>query len=304
MEALKLAFETVIVGALALPWLAFVLDLFFRPMNGNKNPSWNLWSFIKGETGKIGMELPAVASVFLFVAAYSMGVVVIRASGDFFNDEAPGNWPTEDHILKAAYCELAPSVAGEAWMTELYGQSIGKETEEAKTSKCGESLGAKEAIKRVFNLQESALLLEGGDKNDRLNQLHSQILVLRGAAFNALLTLALCVSGLLGRLSYRRVCGVLLMIAALSFGVWILADHGHGLDDPPFMEVTCMLLGLAGGYVCWKGAPKGEYGAGLTLSVLAFVVAFLGWWWSELLYDREVFYSFYAESHHLLGLVK
>ena len=304
MEALKLAFETVIVGALALPWLAFVLDLFFRPKNGNKNPSWNLWSFIKGETGKIGMELPAVASIFLFVAAYSMGVVVIRASGDFFNDEAPGNWPTEDHIRKAAYCELAPSVASEGWMADLYGQSVSAETTEVETSRCGETSDAKEAIKRIFNLQESALLLEGGDKNDRLNQLHSQILVLRGAAFNGLLTIALCMSGLLGRLSCRRVCGVLLMIAALIFGVWIFTAHSHGLDDPPFMEITCILLGFAGGYVSWTDAPEGQYGAGIMLSVLAFVVAFLGWWWSELIYDQEVFYSFYAESHHLMGLVK
>jgi len=67
MEALKLAFETVIVGVLALPWLAFVLDMFFRPKNGGKRQGWSLWSFLKGEVGKTGMAIPSpVASVLLF----------------------------------------------------------------------------------------------------------------------------------------------------------------------------------------------------------------------------------------------
>ena len=42
MEALKLAFDTAIVGVLALPWLAFVLDLFFRPRDGGKDQGWSL----------------------------------------------------------------------------------------------------------------------------------------------------------------------------------------------------------------------------------------------------------------------
>ena len=49
-------------------------------------------------------------------------------------------------------------------MTELYGQSVGKDTEEAKTSNCSESPHAREAIRRVFSLQESALLWKGAIK--------------------------------------------------------------------------------------------------------------------------------------------
>ena len=70
------------------------------------------------------------------------------------------------------------------------------------------------------------------------------------------------------------------------------------------MEFTCVVLGLAGGYVLWKGAPEGRYALGCLLSSLAFFISFLGWWWSELLYDQQVFYSFYAQSQNLLHFVK
>jgi len=84
MEALKLAFETVIVGALALPWLFFVLvcssdTAAAKIKSGIGGPS------LKNESDKKGIEIPsAVVDVLLFVAAYFVGVVVTRASGDFF----------------------------------------------------------------------------------------------------------------------------------------------------------------------------------------------------------------------------
>ena len=70
------------------------------------------------------------------------------------------------------------------------------------------------------------------------------------------------------------------------------------------MEYTLIVLGVTGGYVLWKGAPEGKYVAGSLLSLLAFSMALLGWWWSELLYDQQVFYSFYAQSQSLLPLAK
>jgi hypothetical protein len=86
-----------------------------------------------------------------------------------------------------------------------------------------------------------------------------------------------------------------------SIGLRFWSSHTHGLYDPPFMEFTCVVLGLAGGYVWWKGAPEGKYVAGSLLSLLAFVVSFLGWWWTEVLYDQQVMYSYYAASHKLLS---
>lgn len=298
MEALKLAFETVIVGALALPWLAFVLGMFFRPRDAGKDQAWFLWSFLKGETDKLDIKIPpAVASVLLFVAAYFVGVVVTRASGDFFNDRMPVLLPTEDNIRTAAYCDLAHTVESEAGTTELSQKAMG-----TKPTECGKSEEARKAIQRLFYLRESALLLEAGNNTDRLSQLHSQILVLRGAAFNGLLTFMLCLFGLGGR-SSRLVWWVFPLTTA-GLGFLFFAFHTHGLADPPFMELTCVVLGLAGGYVLWKGAPEGRYALGCLLSSLAFSISFLGWWWSELLYDQQVFYSFYAQSQNLLHLVK
>jgi hypothetical protein len=321
MEALKLAFETVIVGALALPWLFFVLDLFFIPKNDDNDQGWPPWSSVKAKMGEFTSAVPlsAVAGVLLFVAAYFVGVVVTRASGDFFNDELPGWAPTEDNIRSAAYCELASKAApllyvksksgaieSEAGLTELSRTAMGvpKSEYRREPSECGNNEEAKKAIQRLFYVREGALLLEGGDKTDRLNQLHSQILVLRGAAFNALLTFMLCLFGLGGRPSLRDVWWAIPLIPA-GFGFWFLHIHAHPLTDPPLMEIILIVLGLVGGYALWKGAPEGKYVVGsLLLSLLALVIAFLGWWWSELLYDQQVFYSFYAQSQHLLDLAK
>jgi hypothetical protein len=303
MEALKLAFETVIVGVLALPWLAFELDMFFRPKNGGKHQGWSLWSFLKGEVGKTGMVIPSpVASVLLFVVAYFVGVVVTRASGDFFNDELPSPAPTEDHIRTAAYCDLADTLENEAGMTQLSRKAMETKTNGLKITevKCGANKEAEQAIKRLFHLREGAVLLEGGERTDRLNQLHSQILVLRGAAFNGLLTFMLCLFGLCARSSRPRVW-LVIPLTIVGFGFGFLFYHTHGLDDPPFMEFTCVVLGLAGGYVLWKGAPEGKYVAGSLLSLLAFVISFLGWWWTEVLYDQQVMYAYYAASHKLLS---
>lgn len=210
MEALKLAFDTVIVGALALPWLAFILDLALRPRNVGKYQVWSLWSFLKGKAVKMGITIPsAVAGVLLFVAAYFVGVVVTRASGDFFNDEMPRPLPTEDHIRTAAYCDLTYIVEDKDGITKLIDEAKRRPpapapkaektaTEKTTADPCGETKEAEKAIQRLFQVQEAALLLEGGDKTDRLNQLHSQILVLRGAAFNGLLTFMLCLFGLGG----------------------------------------------------------------------------------------------------------
>lgn len=295
MEALKLAFETVLVGVLALPWLAFVLDLFFRPRHIGKDEGWSLWSFLKGEIDKMGVAIPsAVASVLLFAAAYFVGVVVTRASGDFFNDKMPRVVPTEDNIRRAVYCDLTDTVESEAGMTELSRKA---------TTECGKREKDETAIQRLFYLREDAVLLESGVNTDRLNQLHSQILVLRGAAFNALLTFMLCVFGLGGSSNHRLVWWVIPLAAVgLGFGFW--HAHHHPLNDPPFMEFTWVVLGLVGGYVLWKGVPEGKFYAGSLLSLLAFSIAFLGWWWSELLYDQQVFYSFYAQSQNLLHLAK
>jgi hypothetical protein len=182
-----------------------------------------------------------------------------------------------------------------------FGDWLGVDVSKTAEVECRrKSKEDEDAIQRRFYLWEGALLLEGGERTDRFNQLHSQILVLRGAAFNGLLTFMLCLFGLCAR-SCRRLVWLVIPLTTAGLGFGFLFSHIHGLDDPPFMEFTCVVLGLAGGYVWWKGAPEGKYVAGSLLSLLAFVVSFLGWWWTEVLYDQQVMYSYYAASHKLLS---
>src|SRR5215467_11211565 len=98
MDALKLAFDTIIVGALALPWLLIAMDLFVASQEGQVA---RFWSMIKDGENKIP---PAVAGVLLFTTAYFLGAAIARVSGDFFNDDDLRIQITEDSIRTAVYC--------------------------------------------------------------------------------------------------------------------------------------------------------------------------------------------------------
>jgi hypothetical protein len=58
----------------------------------------------------------------------------------------------------------------------------------------------------------------------------------------------LCLFGLCAR-SSRRLVRLVIPLTTVGLGVGFLFSHTHGLDDPPFMEFTCVVLGLAGVYV-------------------------------------------------------
>ena len=74
------------------------------------------------------------------------------------------------------------------------------------------------------------------------------------------------------------------------------------LPIPPFMEFALLVLGLAGGYALWKGAPHRSFGTGFGLSLLPTLLFFFAWWWTEVLYDQQVIYSFYVRSKNLLHI--
>lgn len=54
-------------------------------------------------------------------------------------------------------------------------------------------------VDEMFSLQESALLLRGEDKVDRLKQYYDQISILRGAAFNGVMLFGVCAFGICAR---------------------------------------------------------------------------------------------------------
>jgi hypothetical protein len=303
LEALKLAFDTIIVGALALPWLVFLLDLFVAEAAGNKEYFWSSLSSVKAQIDKVPV---AVSGIFLFAIAYFVGATVTRVSGDFFNDDdivlSHARLPTEDNIRAEVYCDPeaqqpfadVPALRTLDLLPTLCDDAMAKKGRVTKN--------ARDSIQQIFYVEEAALLQQGTDKTDRLNQLHSQLLVLRGATFDGLITLMLCLFGWGGQ-PQRWPSWYLLPIALVATGVLALIQHygSKGLDDPPFMEYAWILLGLAGGFIVHKKrAPlRTAYRNGVVVSVVFCGFAYFGWWWSEVLYDQGVLYSFYAQNHDL-----
>jgi hypothetical protein len=147
----------------------------------------------------------------------------------------------------------------------------------------------------LFQLQESALMLKGADKIERLSQLHAQILVLRGGAFDSFIFCVFCAFGWCANQSNRlaRIIPTLFFVAgAVAFGAHLFS-HITDFSDPPFMELTFLCLGVAGFSIVGRGnVSKQPYGQYLLLSVLVTAIAYFGWWWSEILYDGQVLHMF------------
>jgi len=206
MDALRIAFDTIIVGALALPWVLLVTDLFFleNPEDDNLFKKAWIWATKKKEVPS------AVAGVTLFAVTYFLGSAITRTAQDFFNDDdlvslvrLDGRWPTEDIIRTAEYCGQAPEIRStfkeiSPWHSCKCPKAA---TENLTWRSCNYWLGRwcgkypedlVRETQQVFRLQESALLLNGEDKTARLRQLHDQTEVLRGAAFDGILALVFC----------------------------------------------------------------------------------------------------------------
>src|SRR5690242_15303577 len=78
MGAISIAFDTIIAGALALPWLLLVVHLFFP--NGEQHVA-DLPKWIKE------INPPAAMAVILCAVTYLIGSAVSRTAQDFSNDD-------------------------------------------------------------------------------------------------------------------------------------------------------------------------------------------------------------------------
>jgi hypothetical protein len=102
LGALTIAFDTTIVGALALPWVLLIIHLFFFE---GENHAQDVLDWVKKR------ELQTIAGVLLFAMAFTLGSAVSRIAQDFFNDDdlrIPGIFrmtTTEDRIIARVYCE-------------------------------------------------------------------------------------------------------------------------------------------------------------------------------------------------------
>src|ERR1700740_2300723 len=77
MGAFSIAFDIIIVGALALPAVLLVIHLFF---SDHESSLKKLLDWVKEQ------EQPALAGVLLFAMAFPLGSAVSRLAQDFFDD--------------------------------------------------------------------------------------------------------------------------------------------------------------------------------------------------------------------------
>jgi hypothetical protein len=358
MGAITIAFDTIIVGALALPWFGLVVHLFF--LEGESRLAVYL-RWIKR------LQASAVAGVLLFAAAYTLGAAVARVAQDVFNDDdlylhipIIHRWvrvgTTEDRIVTSVYCErqdnelLRPGVGNPALTDKIRRfqcQKLGsceKDCEHPPAEKaidngacdkipapgpfCSQTLSwltppdlqwkeemaLNETGADIFGLEEAAVLLKGEDETQRVRQLHDQIMVLRGAAFNAIVACSLClfVWGVsVRRRNSRSKLGYAITLAPACFiAVALLALKHHFHADyqtqPPYMEFSLLLLGGTGALLLWRRLngdgpneprlPEGRWAALTLLSAVLVIAAVLGWWGTEVIYAREVIYHYDAIS--------
>jgi hypothetical protein len=332
MGALSIAFDTIIVGALALAWVALVIHLFF---SRDKSGIGHLLDWIKKQ------DQPAVMGVLIFAMTYFLGSAVSRIAGDLLNDDdlriQLGNnlykVVTEDSIRTSVYCGMS-----DGWFDAIGSQfgerSLAQDCElqhimrptwfylvqsSVVSKKDAADVVRKmtERVQNIFASQESALLLKGQDATERLRQFHDQRSVLRGAAFDAFLAFSLFLFGWCAKFP-PKLRWALYLVPVIYLVAAVIAFYNHlkdrALSDPPFMEFTLLVLGVAGCILLWKGAPKetavqgdrtlprerrvpaNPRGGFLFLLLLFAATAFFGWWTTEVLYDQQVIYSDYARS--------
>ena len=334
MGALTIAFDITIVGALALAWVLLVIHLFF--LEGEcRLPE--LLDWVKDQ------EQPAAAAVLLFALTYTLGSAVSRIAFDFFNDDdlhkTVGQYllrigVTEDRIHTSAYCKFRqePSLLRANPGDDSVKTQIAAFRREEKY--CWQDLkwwvrvsygtdddALNSAGKNIFGLQENQLLLKGDEYTLRLRQLHDQIMVLRGAAFDGAIAFSLCLFAFAARLRRdkprSRARLAFMGVPALYILVAFVALANHFQDrpvtDPPYMEFTLLILGVAGAWLvgkrpspppqpeepgmqddsgersAWK---KGTWGKAALFSAMITLAAALGWWSTEVSYSQQIIYSY------------
>jgi hypothetical protein len=340
--ALTIAFDTIIVGALALPWVFIIVHIFYFE---GENRLADLLNLVNRK------KLQAAAGVLLFAATYTVGSAVSRIARDFFNDDdlhlsdvslrlpfhkhlIVRSGVTEDRILARVYCGT------EGYFPTENGTPLATEILDFKShdSVCWQTLrwmvrlnkdqvendeDLNDAAEDIFGFEEAALLLKGEDDTLRLRQLHDQVMVLRGAAFNGMIAFSLCVFAWRATLKREEkvswLRNTLAVLPILYIGSGMIAIYHHLLErapsDPPYMEFTLLLLGAVGAFLTWgktwlqqpeqvltscKPAEKARKHCWKKeewsrLSLVAFVLtaaAFLGWWATEVTYTQEVIYSY------------
>jgi hypothetical protein len=287
MDVFKFAFETAVVGLLALPWLLILMYLISPASltSGQENGSALLSSVPES------VRQP-VANVLLFAVIYVVGSAVSPLAKDALDDDDLALFgrklPTERGIRQEIYCEH------NEWLPYT-AKWLPQEGSYLKTL-CTSNGAA--ASTEVFRAQETAVLL--GAQSQRTRQLHEQITVLQGAVFSALLSSLLCLFGWGSTKWPRSVWAGIAPVLVLIFAGVSLYHHiseskrGFRFDDPPLMEFVLLLAGLVGAWTVFHVPKPRRFGTWALVALLLGMVAYGGWWWSQVTYHEHVIHSFAA----------
>ena len=303
MEALRLAFDTIIVGALALPWLAIIVRIFFPGFASRKREETKgLLSLVPGQAPD------AVAGILLVAIVYFAGLAVTRVADDFFDDAEIRYLPTESKIRDQVYCDEAKAGLIQEGEESKLWKDIGITVNQVCSPKAGDK---KADFAEVFRVQESKVLVSGSDKIERQQHLHEQIVVLRGAALNGIIFSILCGFGFFAErkktleghpLAVRLLPLIPASLLAL-LGLKALAEHLQKLpslskiySEPPTMEGVIILLAVAGFAVVPLKEDTNMYRNGFFVGIILAILAYLGWWLTEVLYNQYVIHTIYALS--------
>jgi hypothetical protein len=296
MGTFGIAFDTIVVGALALPWVFLVIHLFF-PQNETRLSGILDWVNKQNQ--------PAVAGVLLFAMAYPLGSVVSRIAQDCFDDDdlyveagsrhlfRVGVTMSGTRILTQVYCQEKkrrlisqtlidalsdqPQPSGMSASDQANAPNQPKDPDQADNSDTEKDLACQyreswliphthEHISRaeglaldIFHVQEGSLLLQGTDKNERIRQYHDERMVLRGAAFDGMVAFSLCLFWWSAERRSRLKYAVPLLY--LVPGAIALHNHlrsGREASNPPLLEFTLLVLALAGWYLLWQRRLNGK----------------------------------------------
>jgi len=296
MDAIKLAFETVIIGLFALPWLWVMIDL--------ANPDMCNSADIKRVIECIPAELrPSAIGLAVFSLVYLLGSMITPVAREFLNDkDLLGRvLPTEDKIQTINYMQMSARTASNFAAPARIDLAHFPDVNPVSNSPS------------EFQHEESAVLLRGSDDCARLNRLHEQLTVLQGATFSAFALMVLCGFAWCGRFSKdpamvgwkiflwqeARRWTAFIVAAAMAllagWGLWT-SSHHFATGNMPIAEMVLLLLGCFGLYVLIWGARSRLKFHGLAFVFASWfaVLCYTGYGCTERSYDQEVFYTYRA----------